>query len=124
MKRVMIWASALMILAAGFAVMGENEANAGLFNRKKCKQRKSCGQPACEASAPAPCVIEATPACGCEAQTESCSSCETNCNCLSRRQLRKANRKGQCCGAEANTCNTCSAAEEAAPEAPQGDATT
>ncbi len=68
---------------------------------------------------------------------------------MSRRQLRKANRKGQCCGAKANSCNTCSTcsapvstcgcsapaadcgcsgaapapaeAEEAAPEAPEAE---
>jgi len=56
-----------------------------------------CG---CSAAVAAPsCGCEAAPACGCEV---------ANCDCLNRRQLRRANRKGECCGAEANSCNTCS----------------
>ena len=166
MKRVITWATAVMVVAAAFAFMGESEATAGLFNRNKCKKSRSkCCQPVscCEQTCqpacccepapccqPAPCgcgaAVEATPACGCEAQTASCSSCEVNCNCLSRRQLRKANRKGQCCGAKPNTCYQCSytepscntcgqvqgcstcgesaAPEEAAPEAPESDSAT
>ena len=40
MKRVMIWATALMLMVAGMAV--SQEANAGLFNRKSdcCKPQK------------------------------------------------------------------------------------
>lgn len=82
-----------------------------------------CG---CEAAAPAPCGCEAAapaPSCGCEVATtcgceapapadcgcEAAPACEADCNCLSRRQLRKAKRKGQCCDAEPKTCYTCSA---------------
>jgi len=51
------------------------------------------------APAPAPCGCEAAPACG---------GCKTaNCDCLNKRQLRRANRKGECCGAKANTCSSC-----------------
>ena len=130
MNRIMILATAMVVIIAGMAV----EAEAGLFNRKKkCKQQccepVSCCQPAptccepaptcCEPAPapccePAPCGCAAAPApCGCEVQTCGCEAapscgCETDCNCLSRRQLRKANRKGQCCGAKPNTCNVCS----------------
>jgi len=137
MKRVMIFAIALLVMVAGMAV--SQEANAGLFSRKsscckpqKCKKARrankccepTCCEPApccapkptcCEApapccAAPAPCgCIEATPACGCQAAAPVSCGCETNCNCLSKRKLRRANRKGECCGAVADTCNTCSA---------------
>ena len=86
--------------------------------------------PACEpCAAPAPacgCEAAAAPACGCEAEVVTCGceapapadcgceaapACEADCNCLTRRQLRKAKRKGQCCDAEPKTCyaSTCSA---------------
>ena len=69
--------------------------------------------PACGcAAAPAPscgCEVAAAPSCGCEAAAPACG-CETaSCDCLSRRKLRRANRKGECCGAVAKTCNTCDA---------------
>jgi len=140
MNRMMILATALLVVIAGMSVT--QEANAGLFNRNKCcktqecskpkkcrqglfakrKAKKCCQQqqtccapepscceaapvccaaPACAAPAPAPCGCEVVSTCGCE---------ETiSCDCLSKRKLRRANRKGQCCGAVANSCNTCSA---------------
>jgi len=129
MNRFMIWASALMLAVAFVAVAPE--ANAGLFNRKskcckpqKCKKSRraksccpqtscapapTCCAPAptcCEAPAPCGCAAAPAPSCGCK--VASTCGCETNCNCLSRRELRKANRNGQCCGAKAKSCNTCS----------------
>jgi hypothetical protein len=39
---------------------------------------------------------------------------------LSKRKLRRANRKGKCCGVQAMTCGCqAAAAPEAAPEAPE-----
>jgi len=107
MKRVMIWATALMLMVAGMAV--SQEANAGLFNRKsdcckpkKCKKSrraaKNCCQPAqccapaptcctaapvCAAPAPAPCGCAApAPApCGCAAAPAPSCGCEVASNC-------------------------------------------
>ncbi len=103
MKKAMIWAAAMMILVAGMIVTGASSSEAGLFDRIKCKRAaKKC----CE---PAPCAVEATPACD-----------ATDCNCLSKRKLRRANRKGKCCGVQARTCGCqAAAAPEAAPEAPE-----
>ena len=132
MKRVMTWATALIVVIAGFAVMGENQASAGLFSRNKCKPAKCkkvrrnkcchqvshCSSP-CEQAAPcgceaaAPCGCEQAPAepCGCE--TASCGGCQTKCTtCCSRRQIRKAKRKG-CCPQQCSSCNSCG--EAAAP---------
>ncbi len=148
MNRVMIWATALLLMVAGMAV--SQEANAGLFSRKndcckpqKCKQQRCkkqrckkqrCEQDSCCAPEPtcceapvAPCcsapVIEATPACGCSAPVveaapacgcsaavaaPACGCQVANCDCLSKRQLRRANRKGECCDAQVNTCSSCS----------------
>jgi len=102
---------------------------------KKCRQRKArksrkkaccettpvCAAPAPVCAAPAPVCAAPAPVCaapvcaapapcgGCNA-APACGSCgTTDCNCLSKRKLRRANRKGQCCGAKANSCNTCSA---------------
>ena len=76
-----------------------------------CEAAPVCAAPApapCPCAAPAPCGCAAAPSCGCEA-APACG-CETNCNCLSKRKLRRANRKGECCGAVANSCNTCDSA--------------
>ncbi len=103
---------------------------------KKCCEQTCCAPeptcceaaPVCAAPAPAPCgcaPVIATPACGCAAAPAPSCGCEvastcgcdaapacgcetTNCNCLSKRKLRRANRKGECCGAKADSCNTCS----------------
>ena len=147
MNRVMIWATALLLVVAGMAVSAP-EAEAGLFNRNDCckpqrqsracrraARKSSCCEPApccapeptcCEAApacgcdaapacgcsaavaTPAPCGCEAAaPACGCEAAAPACGCQTANCDCLNRRQLRRANRKGECCGVAANTCNSC-----------------
>ncbi|NOY30654.1 MAG: hypothetical protein GXP28_10940 [Planctomycetes bacterium] len=134
MNRVITWTAALMMLVAAFAVVGQSQAEAGLFNRNKCckpakkcrtprRSKNECCQPApcCEA---APACIEATPACGgcsaaiatpacggCETQLASCDSCNTC--CPSRREQRKA-RKNCCvqtCGCEAQGCNSCGSAQ-------------
>lgn len=220
MNRIMIWATALLMMVAFVAVAPE--ANAGLFSKNDCCQptcckpkreglfarmkakraAKDCCEPApccepepccapeptcCEAPAPAPCGCEAVAEpcgceaaaapCGCEAEVVTCGceapaatcgceapapacGCETaSCDCLNRRQLRRAKRKGECCDAEPKTCysgcsapvstcgcevavpvegcSSCSgeimmesapapaeAGEEAAPEAPEAEATT
>jgi len=160
MSRVFVWAAAMMVLVAGMVVTGANDAEAGLFDRNKCckparrsRSKQCCEAPKCCEAAPkcceaapkcceaapvccaeaapceSPCTVEATPACGCEA---------TNCACLSKRQLRRTQRKGTCCGYEVKTCG-CSAPApcsgydgaapdpadtEAAPEAPESDSTT
>jgi hypothetical protein len=47
-----------------------------------------------------------------------------SCECLNRRQLRRAHRKGQCCDAQVQTCSceapisSCGCSSEAAPAAP------
>ena len=122
MKNALIWAAAMMILVAGMVVTGASSAEAGLFNCKDkcCKPlRRSRKQEACCVEATPACDSEAAPACGAEIQTCGCqSSCSTtNCACLNKRQLRRANRKGECCGGS-------DPAPEAAPEAPEADATT
>ena len=73
-----------------------------------------CG---CEAPAPEPCGCAAAPApcevevVACAAPAEpACASETTDCSCLNRRQLRRAQRKGECCDAEPKTCYSgCSA---------------
>lgn len=142
MNRILTLTTAVMVVLAGFSVMSENQAEAGLFNRNKCckKTRNKCCKPArrarkcCKTACcePKPCCEAAPAPCGCEA-TASCG-CESNCQkCCSRRQLRKAKRQccskcSTCCGAPAAQPCGCSggagAAPEAAPAAPEGDATT
>jgi len=126
-----------MVLVAGFAVVGQSQAEAGLFNRDKCcKPAKKCRTPrrsrdeCCEpvsscqepvsccqevaSCAPAPCV-EATPACGgCEAAiaAPACGGCAQTACCPSRREQRKARRNDCCiqtCGCETQGCGSCSA---------------
>lgn len=128
MNRMMILAVAAVVAFTGMTA----DADAGLFDRlkcrraaKKCCKQDPCCQPAptcCEAAptccepAPAPCGCEVA-TCGCEAPVADCGcsapvqtcGCETDCNCLNRRQLRRAKRKGECCDAEPNTCYSCSA---------------
>lgn len=151
MKRVMTWTIALIVVIAGFAVMGDSQASAGLFDRNKCckpakcKKVRKCRKSKCckpVACSPAPCE-EAAP-CGCEAPVEPCGcpevaadcGCKTKCKkCCSRRQIRKAKRKSCCpqecssspCG-EASPCGCSDATEapvdaEQAPDLPE-DATT
>ena len=165
MNRIMIVVTACLVVVAGMSV--SQEAEAGLFNRNKCCKPQRCRQsrrankccqptccqpaptccepkpccepqPCCQAAAPAPCGCEAAPACGCQT---------VSCECLGRRGLRRAQRKGQCCGVEYNKCNSCCSAPvstcgcsapagapcgcsgatdaptEAAPEAPQAEPT-
>ncbi len=131
MNRVMTWTAALTVLVAGFAVVGQSQAEAGLFNRNKCsKQAKKCRTPrrsrnkcsqtaSCapqSACAPAPCaptpcaaapcatVVEAAPACGGCVQLASC-----NTGCSSRRQQRKAHRHSGCVQASACGTSSCGA---------------
>ncbi len=118
MKKAMIWAATMMILVAGMVVTSASSAEAGLFNCNKCgkligKLLNRQQQTSCEAAPEAP--EGEVQACGCE--TTDC--CVTQCSCLNKRQLRRAQRKGKCCdSSEEPSCN------EAAPEAPEGDATT
>jgi hypothetical protein len=143
MRRFMTWTTAVMVVAAGFALMNENEATAGLF-KKKCKPKccpVSCCQPA-PCCAPAPCCPEpcgCAPACGCAAPADPCgcqaaAPCGCECQQLTRREIRKAKRAG-CCVQQCSCPSPCAsspcgceggaapASPEAAPELP-GDAST
>lgn len=139
MKNTMIWAFAMIVMVAGM-VVSTDSAEAGLFDRIKCRRAaKKCCEPAptccevetcgCEVEAACPCEAEpacgceATPACGCEVETCGCEEpapscttchkgCEVACSDLNRRQLRRAKRKGECCGCEC-AVETCGC--EAAP---------
>lgn len=118
MKRAMTWMTALAVVFAGFAVMSENQASAGLFNRNKCKPAKckkvrhsTCCQPVsccpapCEQAAPcgcqsaAPCGCQSAAPCGCESAAAPCG-CEAAaapCGCEAT----------AACGCETK-CQTCS----------------
>ena len=95
MRRAMTWTTALMVVLAGFAVMSENQASAGLFNRNRCKpartkifNRNKCCKPV--ACCPAPCetAVAEAPANPCGCQTVASSGCETKCQtCGTRRQI-------------------------------------
>ena len=137
MRRAMTWTTALMVVIAGFAVMSENQASAGLFNRNRCKpakckkvRRNKCYQQvACCTTACETAVAEA-PAEPCGCQTVSTCGCETKCQtCCTRRQTRQARRKGCCiqqCSCSTCGCGDASAApagSEQAPDLPE-DATT
>ncbi len=136
MRRAMTWTTALMVVIAGFAVMSENQASAGLFNRNRCKpakckkvRRNKCYQQvACCTTACETAVAEA-PAEPCGCQTVSTCGCETKCQtCGTRRQTRQARRKGCCiqqCGCSSCGCGETSspAGTEMAPDLPE-DATT
>ncbi|QEG34042.1 hypothetical protein [Bythopirellula goksoeyrii] len=162
MKRAMIVLTAVMVMLAA------SSAEAGLFKRKnKCCKPATCCQPVCcEATpacysepvcpceaAPAPCGCEAAPAapCGCSAAAPcGCEVSQCSCECMTRREARKARRAGCCttcscsaapCGCgEVQGCSSCGGAAvegcsscgeaageivpEAAPQAPQSDSTT
>ena len=110
MNRVITWTAALTVLIAGFAVVGQSQAEAGLLHRNKCcktakkcrtprRSRKKCCKVSCCQPAPACCAC-AAPACEDQAQ---CSTC-----CLSRRQKRKARKNccvQTCC--ETKACSSC-----------------
>ncbi len=131
MRRAMTWTTALIVVLAGFAVMSENQASAGLFNRNKCKpartkifNRNKCCEPV--ACCPAPCETVAfggreAPANPCGCQTVANCGCETQCQtCCTRRQIRQARRNGCCiqqcsCGATGLT----PAGTEMAPDLPE-----
>ena len=134
MKRTMTWMTALIVVIAGFAVMSENQASAGLFNRNKCKpakckkvRRSKCCQTVscCESAAPCGCEVAAAAPCGCPEATADCG-CKTKCQtCCSRRQIRKSKRSG-CCAQQCSTCGDAAAPTEGAEQAPDlpEDATT
>jgi hypothetical protein len=135
MKRAMTWMTALIVVIAGFAVMGDSQASAGLFDRNKCKPAKckkvrrsrrsqrcqtvsSCSTP-CEEAAPCGCETTAAAPCGCPEATADCG-CETKCQtCCTRRQVRKSKRSG-CCAQQCSTSSSCSTCGDAA--APAGGA--
>ncbi len=138
MNRVLTLTAAFMVLVAGFCVVGQSEAEAGLFDRNKCcktkkcrtprRSRAKCCKPAC--CEPQPCC-EAAPACECQAAAPTCCEDSNKC-CLTRRQARKACRKNsriqQCscttCEGAPEGCTNCAGGEEAAPLAPEADSAT
>ncbi len=158
MKRTMIVLTAVMVVMAGFAAMDASNVEAGLFKRKNKCCKPACCQPVCCEAAPvcceAPaCPCEAAPApCGCSAAAPcGCEVSQCSCECMSRREARKARRAGCCstcsCSTECSSCSNCGAAPcgcgapavegcsscgeaageiapEAAPQAPQSDSTT
>lgn len=80
MNRVVIWTAALMVAVVGFALMGEEKAEAGLFGGRKC------GKPACCEPAPDPC------------------ECGGREGLFARMKARKAARKADCCAPEPTCC--------------------
>ena len=129
MRRAMTWTTALIVVLAGFAVMSENQASAGLFNRNNCKparikifNRNNCCQPV--ACCPAPCeTVAEAPANPSGCQTVAYCGCETKFQtCCTRRQIRQARRNG-CCIQQCSGSGLTPTGAEKAPDLPE-DATT